>query len=82
MPEHIWKPVEAVSEGVNVQITYRNEQGKEFIYTVNNWGCGTHALCWPRCRGDWPGCKVDCPALTKLEEKWAAEEKEYQAYPV
>ena len=81
MPEHIWKPVEAVDEGLTVQITYRNEQGEEFIYITDGWGCGRRAVCWPRCSGDWPGCKASCPALTELEEKWAAEEREYQKIP-
>lgn len=30
MSEHIWKPVEAVDEGMGVQTTYRNERGEEY----------------------------------------------------
>ena len=81
MTEHIWKPVDADEDGLTVQITYQNEMGEEFIYTTDGRGYETHLPCWPGCSGDWPGCKASCPALTELDEKWAAEEKKYQKVP-
>ena len=36
MKEHIWKPVDAVYDGWCIQITYQNELGEEFVYTVND----------------------------------------------
>ena len=81
MPEHIWTPIDAVDTGLTVQITYQNEEGEEFIYTIDDWECSAHTVCWPRCSGDWPGCKASCPAFAELEKEWAEEEKQYRRIP-
>ena len=87
MKEHIWKPVDAVYDGWCIQITYQNELGEEFVYTTcdelmnSEEHSGLHAICWPRCCGDWPGCRSGCCAYNALMETWAAQEKAYCAMP-
>ncbi len=81
MPDHIWKPVDADEDGLTAQITYQNELGEEFIYTTDGRGYGTHHLCWPRCSGDWPGCRASCQAFSSLQDKWYAEMEEYEKIP-
>ena len=75
MKEHTWKPVDGVDDGWCVQITYQNELGEEFVYSTCGGPNTSHAICWPHCCGDWPGCRAGCCAYNALMETWAAQEK-------
>lgn len=71
MANHIWKPIDAVDQGLDVQITYQNEKGEEYVFPTGDVIPGSHELCWSHCSGDWPGCKADCCAYNVLLESWA-----------
>ena len=87
LKEHIWEPVDAVYDGWCIQITYQNELGEEFVYTTcdelmnSEEHSGLRAMCWPRCSGDWPGCRAGCCAYNAMLEMWSAQEKEYSTMP-
>ena len=87
MQENNWIPVEGIYDGWCAQITYRNEKGEEFTYTTCDElmtfdeQSGSHAICWPGCCGDWPGCRASCCAYSALLETWADQEKAYCAMP-
>ena len=79
MKEHIWTPVDADEDGSTTQITYRNELGEEFVYATDH--CQSHTICWPKCIGDWPGCRAGCQAFNSLQNKWNDQMKKARVMP-
>ena len=72
---HIWRPVDADNDGLNLQITYRNELGEEFLYSTEYCSFSSRKLCWKHCCGDWPACMAACPAIKLIWEEEEAERK-------
>ena len=84
MAEHEWIPVEAVKDrDGEYQFTYRNELGEEHVHVIEgfyDYG-NPRACCWKGCSGDWPGCKMTCPAFSQVAEQMVAQQREYEKMP-
>ena len=82
MAEHIWKLVEVLQEDCDIQCTYRNELGEEYVHVVDCYGISDsmqlHACCWSGCSGDWPGCRSDCPLFTDLANEMLQKHREHE----
>ena len=83
MEEHIWKPVEADMEGLTAQIVYKNELDEEYVHAIDAFfeNGNPRARCWNRCSGDWPGCRMTCPAFAQVAEQIRAEVREWEKMP-
>lgn len=84
MPDHKWTPVEAVKERYGeCQFVYQNELGEEHIHVIDSF-CeydNPRACCWKKCCGDWPGCRMTCPAFTQAAEQIRVMKREYERMP-
>lgn len=84
MSEHIWMPVESDEDlGGGCQFTYRNELGEEYIHVID---CfyeyqNPRACCWKGCSGDWPGCRMTCPAFAQAAEEIRDLQREFEKMP-
>ena len=86
MQEHDWFPVSSDKDLGMFQITYRNELGEEYIHVADDFGVdlsssSVHSLCWPKCSGDWPGCRMNCPLFNGPVQEEAAERKRFEIVP-
>ncbi len=84
MAGHNWTPVEAVKDrGGEFQFIYRNELGEEHVHVIEgffNYG-NTRAYCWQGCSGDWPGCRMTCPAFAQAADQMMEEQRKSQRMP-
>ena len=86
MFEQQWLPISSDEDLGEFQITYRNELGEEYVHVADGFGVdlsssSVHSLCWSKCSGDWPGCKMICPLFTGPMEEKAAERKRFEIVP-
>ena len=58
MAEHVWQPVDVDDDGYTAEITYRNEEGEEYLHVTDSYGGAIR--CWRGCSGEWPACRRGC----------------------
>ena len=78
MERHIWMPADADFDGCEIQISYQNERGDEYVHLAEpmDWYFNQdnpHSLCWGGCSGDWPGCRAGCPLFAVLTDLMKSE---------
>ena len=84
MSDHSWIPVEADTNLYgDYQFVFRNELGEEYVHVIDSFFeyDNPRACCWKECSGDWPGCRMTCPAFAQAAEQIRTAQREYETMP-
>ena len=70
--ENSWRPADFEDDGYTIEVTYRNDQGEEYVDITDSYG--KFIRCWPGCGGEWPACKHSCPVWNHRTAKCMIED--------